>query len=143
MRRATVTIPPELEDSLERFTTSLPAEPSLASVIQAALRQFLAHPQGTPDRLRSVLRHRRTIVEIARRHGAESIRLFGSVARGEEQPSSDIDFLVEFETDRSLFDAARLAAELEELLEGPVDVVSAANLTGEARHEVLAEAIEL
>ena len=61
--------------------------------------------------------------EAAARHGASNLRIFGSVARGEDRPDSDVDVLVGLESGRSLFDLARLRVELEEMLHTPVDVV--------------------
>ncbi len=90
-----------------------------------------------------VMRHRAEIVAIAERNGATTIRLFGSVARGEDADDSDVDFVVKFEPGRSLFDLARLRAELENLLDAEVDVVSEANLDDEARMRLRAEALTL
>lgn len=146
MRRATVTIPDDLESDLAAYTASEPAAPSLAGVVQAALRRFLADPDGpsSPSSLiRRVLANRHHIKAAAARHGASSVRLFGSTARGEESMDSDVDLLVSLEPNRTLFDLARLRAELEALLEAPVDLVTDAGLTGTSRKEVLAEAISL
>ena len=71
---------------------------------------------------------RSEIREIVRRHRGRTVALFGSVARGDETPTSDIDLLVEFEPGSSLFDLVHMAAELEALLGVPVDVVSAGGL---------------
>jgi len=60
--------------------------------------------------------------------------VFGSVARGDETPTSDIDFLVEFEPGSSLFDLLHISEELEALLGMPVDVVSAGGLKGRDAH---------
>jgi len=60
--------------------------------------------------------HRDLIVRIAAKYGASSVRVFGSVARGDERPDSDVDLLVDFETGRSLLDHAGLVIELEQLL---------------------------
>ena len=68
--------------------------------------------------------------------------IFGSVARGEDHPDSDIDFLVEFETGSSLFDLLHLQDELEELLEHSVDVVSVGGLRPHDVH-IRAEALPL
>lgn len=65
---------------------------------------------------------------IASAHGAERIRLIGSVARGDEHSTSDIDFLVRFEPGRSLFDQAGLIHDLEQLLGVNVDVISEGGL---------------
>ncbi|MFM7686646.1 MAG: nucleotidyltransferase family protein [Actinomycetota bacterium] len=74
------------------------------------------------------------ICAVARRHRARSVAVFGSVARGEESDSSDIDFLVEFEAGSSLFDLLHLSEELEVLLGVPVDVVSAGGLKDRDDH---------
>lgn len=60
---------------------------------------------------------RAAVLDIAKRHGAASFRVFGSVARGEATPESDIDFLVEWEPGGSLLDHAGLVLDLQELLE--------------------------
>jgi predicted nucleotidyltransferase len=64
------------------------------------------------------------IQEICGRNGAARVRVFGSVARSEQDENSDVDLLVEFETGRSLFDLAALSTELEDFLGCPVNVVS-------------------
>ena len=61
-------------------------------------------------------------------HRGRSVAVFGSVARGEAGPDSDVDFLVEFEAGSSLFDLLHLSDALEELLGRPVDVVSVGGL---------------
>ena len=68
------------------------------------------------------------ILEVAARHGARNVRLFGSVARGEDRPESDIDLLVDMEPDRSLLDLVGLGQELEELLQRKVDVLTDTSL---------------
>lgn len=68
------------------------------------------------------------ILALAARHGARSIALFGSAARGDDGPGSDIDFLVDFEPGRSLFDLGRLQDALSTLLGRRVDIVSAGAL---------------
>ena len=62
------------------------------------------------------------ILRIAAQHGAGNVRVFGSVARGEPGPESDIDLLVEMEPGRSLFDLARLFNALQDSLECHVDL---------------------
>jgi len=80
------------------------------------------------------------ILQIAARHGAQNVRIFGSAARGEARPDSDIDFLVTLEIGRSLLDLARLLHELEALLGCNVDVVTEAGLRPRIRPQVLKEA---
>ena len=67
---------------------------------------------------------RQEILAIAARHGARNVRIFGSVARGEAGPESDLDILVEMEPGASLMDHVALMQDLEDLLERKVDVVS-------------------
>ena len=74
--------------------------------------------------LNDLRKEREHIKKIAQKHGAGNIRVFGSISRGEERPDSDIDFLVDFEEDRSLFDLVGLKLELEELLGHKVDLVT-------------------
>lgn len=81
------------------------------------------------------------ILRIASRHGAHDVRVFGSVARGEADRKSDVDFLVELEARRSLLDLGGLQMELESLLGCRVDVVTARGLKARIRERVLREAM--
>lgn len=91
--------------------------------------------------LRGLLIEKRTeILETARRHGARNVRIFGSVARGEADEKSDLDFLVEMEPGRSLLDHAALLLDLEELLGCKVDVLSEKGIKSRIRERVLREA---
>ena len=83
---------------------------------------------------------REQILAIAHKNGAQDVRIFGSVARGDSRPDSDIDFLVNLETGRSLLDLARLLRELQTLLGHNVDVVTEAGLRPRIRPQVLKEA---
>jgi len=83
---------------------------------------------------------REQILAIAHKNGARDVRIFGSVARGDSRPDSDIDFLVNLETGRSLLDLARLLRELQTLLGHRVDVVTEAGLRSRIRPQVLKEA---
>ncbi len=140
MRRATITIPDDLEADLDAYLADQDAKPSLAAVTQSALRQFLkGRPQGD-GLVESVLRHRSEIKAIAANHGATEIYLFGSVARGEARSSSDLDFAVDATT---LFDLARMRSDLIELLGTDVDVVARKGLEGSMRARFDDEAIRL
>lgn len=86
---------------------------------------------------------REEILRIAARHGARNVRVFGSVVRGESDDQSDIDFLVELESGRSLLDHAALLVDLEELLGRKVDVVTERGLRPRIRDRVLQEAVPL
>lgn len=85
-------------------------------------------------------KHRSEILEIANRHGASNLRVFGSVARGDDDADSDIDFLVDLEQGRSLFDLGGLQVELERLLECRVDVITENGLRPRIKDRVLSEA---
>lgn len=86
---------------------------------------------------------RDAVLRIASRYGARNVRVFGSAARGEAGPLSDIDFLVDLEEGRSLFDLVGLWQDLEELLERKVDVVEEQGLHWYIRDRVLQEAVSL
>jgi len=83
------------------------------------------------------------ILAIAARRGARNVRVFGSVARGDARPGSDIDILVDMEPGRSLFDLGGLLVDLQTLLGVDVDVVTEKGLRPRIRAEVLREAIPL
>ena len=83
---------------------------------------------------------RSSIQALAETHGARDVRVFGSVARGQAGPESDIDLLVSLDRGRSMLDLARLELELERLLGRRVDVVTAAALREPIRSTVLREA---
>lgn len=87
--------------------------------------------------------HRARILEIARRHGARDVRVFGSVARGEATGSSDLDLVVRFEPGRTLFDQGGLVMDLRDLLGATVDVVSEDALQGRFGDIVRKEAVPL
>ncbi len=82
-------------------------------------------------------------MRVAARNGAYNVRLFGSVARGEDDERSDIDFLVDLEAGRSLFDLGGLLSDLSALLGRDVDVVTERGLRDRLRERVLEEAIPL
>jgi len=84
---------------------------------------------------------RNEILDIAMRHGAEEIRLFGSFARGDADAASDIDFLVRLRPGTTLLQRTAMIRELEGLLGRTVDVVSERGLRERVRDRVLREAV--
>lgn len=92
-----------------------------------------------------ILARRQQIIALAKQHGASHVRLFGSVARGDATPASDLDLLVTFDSDRSLIDHGLLIEDLQELLGVNVDVVSEGALTPHDRFSarVVTEAVLL
>ena len=102
--------------------------------------------KGRPRRavtLRDLRARRHEILMIAARHGARNVRVFGSVVRGDAGPTSDIDFLVDMESGRSLMDRARLLLEFQELLGCAVDVATESSLRRRVRERALQEATTL
>ncbi len=94
--------------------------------------------------LEHVLREKREeILRICAKYGAHNVRVFGSVARGEADRASDVDFLVDLEPGRSLFDLGGLQQDLEALLGCSVDVVTERGLKLRIRQRVLSEAVPL
>jgi predicted nucleotidyltransferase len=91
----------------------------------------------------SLQAHRADILAAAARHGARSIRVFGSVARGQSTEASDIDFLVEMGDDSTLLDRAALMLELRSILGCDVDVVTERSLKPRMRAGILREAVSL
>ncbi|SRR6266436_6342107 len=83
------------------------------------------------------------LLSVARRHGASNVRVFGSVARGVANDTSDVDLLVDFSPERSLLDQVALQQELEELLSCRVDVVEPGGISPYLAPRILAEAIPL
>jgi len=86
---------------------------------------------------------REEILTLARRHGVTQIRLFGSMARGDARADSDIDFLVEVGPDTTPWFPGGLVADLEELLDRRVQVVTERGLDCLLRDRVLGEAVRL
>jgi predicted nucleotidyltransferase len=93
--------------------------------------------------LEELRRQKDRIVALAERHGAHNVRVFGSVARGQANPESDVDLVVDFERGRSLMDHGELMMDLEEVLGCRVEVVSERGLRDRFRARVLADAVPL
>lgn len=94
---------------------------------------------------------RQAILQIAQTYGADNLRIFGSVARGDDDFASDLDLLVDLEPGRSLFDLGGLTMDLQELLGCKIDIVTENGLkkrirdtaSATLRERVLQEAIKL
>ncbi len=92
--------------------------------------------------LRQLIEEKREdIVNIAARHGARNVRVFGSVVRGEDRPDSDVDLLVDVEATTSSWFPAGLILDLEQVLGRPVEVVTERGLNPLIRERVLREAV--
>jgi predicted nucleotidyltransferase len=83
------------------------------------------------------------ILRLAAAHGARNVRVFGSLARGEQRAESDVDLLVDLEDDRSLMDLGGLLVDLEKLLGGRVDVATEQMLKPRVRSRALLDAVPL
>jgi predicted nucleotidyltransferase len=81
------------------------------------------------------------IMRLAAKHGAHDVRVFGSVARGEARPDSDIDILITMKKGRSLLDLIGFWQDVEDLLGRKVDVVSEGGLNPYLRDRILGEAV--
>jgi predicted nucleotidyltransferase/DNA-binding XRE family transcriptional regulator len=113
-----------------------PSFPTLAKLIDAAGCDLVVNIQQQPPQLsrlsgpvgRQVRRKRRDLVAAAAAHGVTNLRVFGSVARGEDRPDSDVDLLVDLPPDIGLFGLGQVRAELEAILGTKIDLVSASDL---------------
>ena len=95
----------------------------------------------TLDELRG--RYREQILEIAGKRGARNVRVFGSIARGDQRADSDIDLLVDFDPGRSLLDLTGLSLDLERALGRKVDVISSRGLRPRVAAAVMRDAVSL
>jgi predicted nucleotidyltransferase/DNA-binding XRE family transcriptional regulator len=102
-------------------------------------------PPGLPDTPlgRQLRHHRRAILACAELHGAKNVRVFGSTARGEDRPNSDVDFVIDLAKGTGLFNLEALRRELSQILGVPVDVAPSDSLRPRVREEVEREAIPL
>ncbi len=92
------------------------------------------------DTISSILIKRAEIAAIARKHGATNVRVFGSVARNEARPDSDLDLLVDIGQVHSPWFPVRLIDELKQLLNRNVDIVTERSLNPRLREQILREA---
>ena len=88
-----------------------------------------------------LISHNKTaILDLAKQHGVKSISLFGSMVRGDVSENSDVDFLVELEQGRDLFDLGELLMDLQALLQRKVDLVTKNALHPSISSQILKEA---
>lgn len=129
-----------------------PSMQTLAKLIEATGHELVLDVVPAPDRTlglpdtplgRRLRRRRKATIDTAAKCRAHNVRVFGSVARGEDTETSDIDLLVDLEEGVGLLDLIGLERELSELLGVDVDVVPADTLKPRIRARVLAEAIPL
>jgi predicted nucleotidyltransferase/DNA-binding XRE family transcriptional regulator len=125
-----------------------PAIPALTRLIEAAgfeltlgLRRQLGRLSGPVGR--RVRRHRRDLIAAAAAHGVQNLRVFGSVARGEDRPDSDVDLLADLPPGLSLFGLGRVEADLEAILGSRVDPIPAGDLKPGVRARVERDLVAL
>jgi len=147
------------QPALARYETAaaLPTLPTLERLLSACgrrlqIRAVRATGPSPPTtsvrgqlgfRARELRRHRRRLLDAARERGVLQVRVFGSLARGEDAPGGDIDLLVELEPGRTLLDLAAFRRDAEEILSIPVDVATPDMLKERIRTEVQVEATAL
>ena len=93
--------------------------------------------------LESLRRYRREILDVAARHGARNVRVFGSIARGDDHEGSDVDVLIDVEPGRTLLDVIAFEQDLQELLGRNVEVLTDGGLSPYLQQRILAEAASL
>lgn len=125
-----------------------PSLPTLARLVRAtgSELELLVRPSlstSTGPLGQRLDTHRRRVKEIIASHGLSGVRVFGSVARGEEGPGSDIDLLVDVPPGVGLFELGRCQSELESLLAATVELIPASDLKTGVAADALAEAREL
>jgi predicted nucleotidyltransferase/DNA-binding XRE family transcriptional regulator len=126
--------------------TKVPSTDTLERILKATGLSLSAVPVARSrraSRLRQRLqKHRGEILELAAQHGARNVRVFGSVARGQDSRGSDLDLLVDMEPKRSLLDVVRLRRALNELLAVEVDVLTTGALR-DSDSGIVADAVSL
>jgi uncharacterized protein len=103
-----------------------------------SVRQLPATPRG-----RLVRRHQQRMQQVAAEHGVSNLRLFGSTARGDDRPDSDIDLLVHLDRQLGLIGLGRLRRAFEDLLGAPVDLIPDDGLKPDVRAAVERDAVPL
>ena len=129
-----------------------PAVPTLARLVAATgheltlgLERSDPAVRGLPDTPlgRRLRQHRKALLDAVKSAGASNLRVFGSVARGEEGPDSDVDFLVDLPEGTSLFAVLALEGTLERILKVGVDLAPVTSLKPRVSAEALADAVAL
>jgi predicted nucleotidyltransferase/DNA-binding XRE family transcriptional regulator len=128
-----------------------PAIPALAALIDAAGYELVLGLRRQPRRLgrlsgpvgRRVRRHRHDLIAAAAAHGVQNLRVFGSVARGEDRPDSDVDLLADLPPGLSLFGLGRAEADLGAILGARVDLIPAGDLKPGVRARVEPDLVAL
>jgi uncharacterized protein len=128
-----------------------PSLPTLAALIEAAGYELEVSVQESPGMLgrltgpvgRRVRRHRAEMVTAAAAHGVANLRVFGSVARGEDRDDSDVDLLADIPAGMGLLGLGRVTEELEAVVGARVDLVPAGQLKPAVRRRAERDLVAL
>jgi hypothetical protein len=129
-----------------------PALPTLAALVEATGYELIIGVRSAqPQRLsglsgpvgRRVRRRRRELAATAAAYGVRNIRVFGSVARGEDRPDSDVDLLADVPPGMSLLGLGRVEAELQAILGAQINLVPAGTLKPDVAERVERDLVEL
>ncbi|MDQ1750735.1 MAG: uncharacterized protein QOE71_1791 [Pseudonocardiales bacterium] len=127
-----------------------PALSTLAALVQATgfdldvrvtPRNGMSRLNGPVGRL--VRKHRQDLVTTAANHGITNVRLFGSVARGEDRPDSDVDLLVDMPAGIGLLGIGRARADLEKILGASIDLIPADGLKPDVAARIASDLVAL
>ena len=136
-RRTRAVVERLVEDPAARFVVLKNSRPV------AVISGVRPEPASRGGARAEVQRKQGLIRTLAGAHGARTVRLFGSAARGEERPDSDLDFLVELEPGRNLLDVIGLENDLADALGRKVDVVTARSMKPRVLKSALEDAIRI
>ena len=128
-----------------------PALMTLAALIEAAGYELVVDVRRQPSPLgrlsgpvgRRVRRLRRDLVAAAAAHGVTNLRVFGSVARGQDRPDSDVDLLADLPPRMGLLELGRVQTELEAILGSQVDLIPASDLKPAVRERAERDLVAL
>jgi predicted nucleotidyltransferase len=143
----------ELHEQSRRMLVDAARAGAAAGLTQRQISEAIGRSQPEVSRLlrfhgrtklgRALERNRRAVLKVTAAAGVRNIRVFGSVARGEDRADSDIDLLADLPEDFTLFELSRLESAISNIVEAKVDLVPAAGLRPNLRDKALAEAVPL
>lgn len=139
-----VRLPEDVRDALARraahegVTISELARGVLTSAADEHALARLSGPLG-----RRLRQHRREVLAAAAAHGITNVRVFGSVARGDDRPDSDIDLLADLPDGMGLIGLGQARSELERILDARVDLVPATDLKPDVAARAIADLVPL
>ena len=143
----------ELHEQSRRMLVEAARAGAAAGLTQRQISEAIGRSQPEVSRLlrfhgrtelgRALERNRRAILAVTTAAGVRNVRVFGSVARGDDRADSDIDLLADFPPDITLFGLSRLESALSEIVGAKVDLVPANGLRPNLLDKALAEAVPL